>query len=78
MITGHPRQLLQIIQNKSFAKNNRKVSCINVKHIQAPRYIHHTILNIFSKATFWTFDTVLSAPLSYRYYLTSRVTLRCL
>ena len=35
------------------------------KHIQRyPRYIHNTILNIFSKAPLWTFDTVLNAPLS--------------
>ena len=37
------------------------------KNIQTPRYIRNTILNIFTKAASWTFDTVLSAP--------SRVTL---
>ena len=34
------------------------------KHIQTPRYIHNTILNIFARAPSWTFDTVLNAPLS--------------
>ena len=33
------------------------------KHIQTQRYIHNTILNIFTKAPSWTFDTVLNAPL---------------
>ena len=46
------------------------------KHIQTLRYIHDTILNIFTKAQSCTFDTVLSAPVFYRRYLTSRVTLR--
>ena len=32
------------------------------KHIQTPRYIHNTILSIFTKAASWVFDTVLSAP----------------
>ena len=36
------------------------------KHIQTPRYIHNTILNIFTKAPSWTFDTVLNAPLSLK------------
>ena len=31
------------------------------KHIRTPRYIHNTILNIFTKALSWTFDTVLNA-----------------
>ena len=31
------------------------------KHIQTPRYIHNTTLNIFTKAPSWTFDTVLNA-----------------
>ena len=48
------------------------------KHIQPPRCIHNTILNIFTKVPSWTFDTVLNAPISYRCYLTSRVTLRYL
>ena len=46
------------------------------KHIQTLRYIHNTILNIFTKAQSWTFDAVLNAPLFYRCYVTSRVTLR--
>ena len=29
------------------------------KHIQTPRYIHDTILNIFKKAQSWMFNTVL-------------------
>ena len=37
------------------------------KHIQISRYIDNTILNIFSKATSWKFDTVLNAPVSYPY-----------
>ena len=36
------------------------------KHIQTPSYIHNTILNIFTKAPPWTFDTVLTAPLSLK------------
>ena len=32
------------------------------KHIQTPRCIHNAILNIFTKAASWAFDTVLSAP----------------
>ena len=36
------------------------------KHIQTQRYIHNTILNIFSKAPSWTSDTVLNAPLSLK------------
>ena len=47
-----------------------------IKHIQTLRYIHNTILNIFTKAQSCTFDTVLNAPVFYRCYLTSRVTLR--
>ena len=31
------------------------------KHIQVPRYIHNTILNIFTIPPSWTFDTVLHA-----------------
>ena len=46
------------------------------KHIQTPRYIHNTILNIFAKAPSWNFDTVLNAPLFYRCYQISRVTLQ--
>ena len=42
------------------------------KHIQTLRYIHNIILNIFTKALSWTFDTVLNASLF------SRVTLWCL
>ena len=41
------------------------------KHIQTPRYIHNTILNIFTKAPSCTFDTVLNAPVFYRCYLIS-------
>ena len=33
------------------------------KHIQTPKYIHDTLLNIFTKAPSWTHDTVLNAPL---------------
>ena len=52
---------------------------ISIKtHIQTLRYIHNTILNIFTKAQSCTFDTVLNAPVFYRCYLTSRVTLRSL
>ena len=36
------------------------------KHVQTPRYIHNTILNIFTKAPSWTFDKVLNAPLSLK------------
>ena len=45
------------------------------KHIQPLRYIQNTILNIFTKAQSWTFDANLNAPLLYKCYLTSRVTL---
>ena len=38
-------------------------------HIQTPSYIHNTILNFST-----TFYKVLEVPLSYRKYLTSRVT----
>ena len=48
------------------------------KHIQTPRHIHNTMLKIFTKAPSWTLDTALNAPLLYRCYLTSRLTLRCL
>ena len=48
------------------------------KHIQTLRYIDNTILNIFTKAQSCTLDTVLNAPVFYRCYLTSRVTLRYL
>ena len=48
------------------------------KQIQTLRYIHNTILNIFTKASSWTFDTVLNVPVFYRCYLTSRVPLRYL
>ena len=41
------------------------------KHIQTRRYIHNTILNSFTKAPSWTFDTVINVPLFYRCYLTS-------
>ena len=34
------------------------------------------MLNIFTKAQSWKFDSVLNAPVFYRCYLTSRVTLR--
>ena len=30
------------------------------KYIQTPRYIHNAILNIFTKAPSWTFNTVLN------------------
>ena len=33
------------------------------RHIQTPRCIYNTILNIFTKAPSCTFDTVLNAPL---------------
>ena len=36
------------------------------KHIQTPRYIHNTILNIFTKTLSWAFDTVLNVPLSLK------------
>ena len=39
-------------------------------------YIPDTMLNIFTKAQSWKFDSVLNAPVFYRCYLTSRVTLR--
>ena len=48
------------------------------KHIQTPRYIHNTILDISIKASSQAFDTVLNASLFYRCYLTSRVTLESL
>ena len=35
------------------------------KYIHAQMNIHNTVLNIFSKATSWTFDRVLNAPLFY-------------
>ena len=47
------------------------------KYIQNPRHVHNTVSNIFTKAPSWTFNTVLNAPLFYRCYLTSRVTLPC-
>ena len=48
------------------------------KHFQTLGYIHNTTLNIFAKAPSWTFDTVLKAPLFFRCFLTSRVTLQYL
>ena len=48
------------------------------RHFQALRYIHNTILNIFKKAQSCTFHTVLNAPVFYKCYLISRVTLRYL
>ena len=36
------------------------------KHTQTLRYIHNTILNIFTKAPSWAFDKVLNAPLSLK------------
>ena len=50
------------------------------KHIQTPRYIHNIILKIFTKAPSWPFNTVLNMShlISYKCYLTSRVTLQCL
>ena len=36
------------------------------KHIQTLRYIHSTILNIFTKAQSCTFDTLLNVPVFYR------------
>ena len=46
------------------------------KYIRTLRYVHNTILNIFTKAQLWRFDAVLNAPLFYRCCLTSRITLR--
>ena len=46
----------------------------NTKYIQTTRYIHNTILNIFTRAPSWTFDTVLNASFLYKWSLTSRVT----
>ena len=77
---------LSIIQEHTHAYSE---SCVSLaysehqhipitKHIQISRHIDNTILNIFCKAPSWTLDTVLHAPVSYRYYLTSRKTLRCL
>ena len=71
------KSLLTHIQNLMFLTYSEPWYIPITKHIQAPGYIHNTILNIFRKAPSWTFDTVLNAPLSYRCYLTSRVTLRC-
>ena len=34
-----------------------------IKHIQ--RHIYNTVLNIFSKAPSWTFDTILNALISF-------------
>ena len=73
-----------IIQEHTYAYSEPSVSLayskpwhISItKHIQTLRYIHNTILNIFTKAQSCTFDTVLNAPVFYRCYLTSRVTLR--
>ena len=48
------------------------------KHIQTQWYIHNAILNILTKAQYWTFDTVLNASRFYGCYLTPRVTLRYL
>ena len=45
------------------------------KHFQTLRYIHNAILNIFTKAPSWMFDAVLNAPLFFRCYLTSTVSL---
>ena len=43
------------------------------KHMQTPRYVHNTILNIITKAPSWTFDIALNALLSCRCFLTSIV-----
>ena len=61
---------LSIIQGSAHAYSEPYVSLVYskpwhvpiTKHIQTPRYIHNTILSIFTKAACWVFDTVLSAP----------------
>ena len=74
-----------IIQEHTHAYSEPSVSLVYskpwhisiTKNIQTLRYIHNTILNIFTKAQSWTFDTVLNVPVFfYRCCLTSRVTLR--
>ena len=80
----HVQTYSGIIQEHTHAQSEPSVSLayskpwhISItKHIQTLRYIHNTILNIFTKAQSCTFDTVLNAPVFYRCYLTSRVTLR--
>ena len=39
--------------------NSEPLHIPNTKHIQIPRYLHNTILNIFAKAPSRTFDTAL-------------------
>ena len=70
-----------IIQEHTHAYSEPSVSLVFLKswHISIPktvRYIHNTILNIFTKAQSCTFNTVLKALVFYRCYLTSRVTLQ--
>ena len=74
-----------IIQEHTHAYSEPSVSLVCskpwhisfTKNIQTLRHIHNTILNIFTKAHSWRFDTVLNVPVFfYRCYLTSRVTLR--
>ena len=81
----HVQTYSSIIQEHTHAYSEPSVSLayskpwhISItKHIQTLRYIHNTILNIFTKAQSWTFDTVLNVPVFfYRCCLTSRVTLR--
>ena len=80
----HVQTYSNIIQEHIHAYSKLSVSLAYSKHwhisitmqIQILRYIHNTILGIFTKAQSWTFDANLNAPLFYRCYRTSRVPLQ--
>ena len=57
------KSILTHIQNFVCLAYSEPCHILITKHIQTQRYIHNTILNIFTKAPSWTFDTVLNAPL---------------
>ena len=65
----------------AYSKLSVSFSCSKPWHIPIPKriqtqlYIQITILNIFTKAHFSTFDANMNPPLIYRCYLTSTVTL---
>ena len=65
VILGSVSGIFRHIQEHTHTYSEPCVSLPNSEpwHIQTPRYIHNTILNIFTKAPSWTFDTVLNAPL---------------
>ena len=65
----HIQTYSSIIREYTHAYSEICVSLANLKpcyipitkHLQTPRYIHNTILNIFTKVPYWTFHTVLKA-----------------